>query len=841
MKKRFLLVLTLAFAILFYGLNAKASVPQLQITRSGGWFETAYLEWTCEGSRAFNVYVKPEAAPAVEYKQIDSELIREYENHWRADAVGLPEGNYVIKVEALLEDGSLTAVSETVNVKAYDRSGFAFSTVSKFKTASGAYNDDGSLKSGAKVLYIHSENAAKVELEVVKDEKGRTEVGVGLYNIFKLKEKGYDQTPLAIRIIGKVTAQDLGLEIKSKGYIDVKGREAYFPLNLTIEGIGEDAYAYGWGILLKRAGNVEIRNLGFAMFPDDAVSLDGENCNVWIHNNDFFYGTPGSDADQVKGDGSVDIKRASTHVSVSYNHFWDSGKASLCGLGETREFFVTYHHNWFDHSDSRHPRIRTGSIHIYNNYFDGVSKYGVGVTTGGNAFVEGNYFRNVKYPLLISKQGTDAYSGGSFSGEPGGMIKAYNNIIMGAKRLVYANADAVTEPKDEVEFDAYLAYTRTETVPGSFKAKFGNTSYNNFDTLIDIGVTEAKIDAPAEVPGIVQERAGRMNGGDFSWTFTEADDVSYDVNQALKNALSTYVSQIVSVGGNSTIPGPGEPEDPEEPGNPGEQEPLDPERPWIIFWDDFSNATTGLFFTAGFKSLPGDASKPMYIKTGGSISIEEGRVIMDGGRFTIGAFSSSNTSSGSTPGGAFDLSKPYRIKIALVSASGNVGKKFQVYVDNNTTSAGNSIHGSASKVFEIEIKNLTPGEIVIEPGIGTENSFIQIRVESQGIVEIEEILIEYLDHQEPEEPEVPEDPDEPGYPEEPEDPEDPDEPGDPEEPEDPEDPEEPGDPEEPEEPVEDKKDDKTKTIIFIALGIVLVFGIVPAVTFTLKFAFKSTL
>lgn len=106
------------------------------------------------------------------------------------------------------------------------------------------------------------------------------------------------------------------------------------------------------------------------------------------------------------------------NITVSYNHFYDCGKTSLGGMkSETTDCWMTYHHNWFDHSDSRHPRIRTAFYHVYNNYFDGVSKYGVGVTTGGSSFVEANYFRNCKYPMLISKQGTDAEGDGTFSGE----------------------------------------------------------------------------------------------------------------------------------------------------------------------------------------------------------------------------------------------------------------------------------------------------------------------------------------------------------------------------------------------------------------------------------------
>lgn len=145
-------------------------------------------------------------------------------------------------------------------------------------------------------------------------------------------------------------------------------------------------------------------------------------------------------------------------------------------MSDTKEFLVTYHHNWFDHSDSRHPRVRVGTIHIYNNYFDGNSKYGVGVTQGSSVFVEANYFRNCKYPMLISLQGTDVYnSSGTFSGEAGGMMKAYNNTVIGATRLVYAGENAT-------EFDAYLATSRNEKVASTYKTVSGGNTYNNFDT-----------------------------------------------------------------------------------------------------------------------------------------------------------------------------------------------------------------------------------------------------------------------------------------------------------------------------------------------------------------------
>lgn len=535
-----------------------AAAPSL--TTSGGWFETAFVEWSSvSNAQGYNVYVKPASASDSQYAQIDSELIRRYPTYWRADAVGLAAGNYVLKVEANLSDGSkVSTVSNTISVKAHDRSGFAFAGNSPFGTGSGAYNDDGTLKNGAQVVYVTSQTAQTVALNVKINSAGDVQTAVGIGNILLLRQKGYDTTPLAIRFIGKVTAADMNGQLNSSGFLQVKGNSNYSEMNITLEGIGKDAYAYGWGMLLRYVGNVEVRNLGVALFPDDGISLDTGNVNVWLHNNDIFYGTAGGDADQAKGDGSTDLKKGSTYITIAYNHYWDSGKAALVGLSETAEFFVTFHHNWFDHSDSRHPRIRTGTIHIYNNFFDGVSKYGVGTTTGSSAFVESNYYRHTKKPMLISLQGTDFLDGvGTFSGEPGGMIKAYNNSIVDAESVIYANSNAGTAPANATSFDAYLASSRSETVPSSYKALSGGTTYNNFDTLIDTGVSVSNIDAVSSIEQVVTAEAGRLNNGDFTWEFNDSvDDTSDVLNTALMSKILNYTTQLVSVGGNSSEPSP---------------------------------------------------------------------------------------------------------------------------------------------------------------------------------------------------------------------------------------------------------------------------------------------
>ena len=528
----FSLILTL------FALSTNAAVT---ISEAAGWFESAYVTWQKVAGMDYHVYVAP--AGTEQWTQLDSPLVREYPAYGRADALGLKAGSYQLKVVPVQGGTELVAdatTTDAVEVKAHDRSGFAHVGVTD---GIGAYKNDGTLKDNAKVLYVWAGNAKTVTCDVVTNGKGGKTTGKGLQDIVTLYQKGYDLTPLAIRLVGTISAADMDRFDSSAEGLQIKGKKNYSPVPITIEGVGCDATIYGFGILCRNASNVEFRNFAIMLCMDDCLSMDTGNSNIWVHNMDFFYGKSGSDSDQVKGDGTVDIKGKSMNVTVSYNHFFDCGKTSLGGMkSETTDCWMSYHHNWFDHSDSRHPRIRTAFYHVYNNYFDGVSKYGVGVTYGGSAFVEANYFRNTKYPMLISRQGTDAEGNGTFSGETGGVIKAYNNLVESARKLKY-----YTEGQTDGDWDAVLVSDRNATVAAT--AFSGGTPYNNeADEKARTTYIENKIDDPADVESVVKDvyGAGRLQHGDFHWTFDNAQqDDNADIIPELKTALQNYKSQLV--------------------------------------------------------------------------------------------------------------------------------------------------------------------------------------------------------------------------------------------------------------------------------------------------------
>lgn len=543
MMKRLLL-----FSLFLTLLLLHAEAGNFSLQQGGGWFETLWVKWTpYDGAESYRVYY---SGDGLTDKVVDDPLIRSYGSFFRADIPGLKPGTYTVKIAAIIAGEEVAILSTNpMTVVGHDRTGFAFNS----QRVPGAYKADGTPKENAVVVYVAEKTKNTVSLEVTGASENPC---VGLQKILDGYKKGKETRPLIIRMVGQIT--DLSYMLNGDIVIENDNNASSY---ITIEGIGNDAVADGWGIRIKNAANIEVRNLATMNCDSgegDNIGLQQNNEHVWVHHCDFFYGNAGSDADQVKGDGALDCK-LSTYVTFSYNHFWDTGKSNLLGLSETpgADWYITYHHNWYDHSDSRHPRVRVYSAHVYNNYYDGISKYGVGATEGSSVFVEGNYFRHCKYPMLISMQGSDVFNPSTqkndytnmptFSKENGGVIKAYNNYMEGASRFVAFGAEGF--PNSSIDFDAYVVSSRNESVPTSVTAFQGGSTYNNFDA--DAAVMYACMpDSPEEAKAKVMASAGRLEGGDFKWTFDNSvDDNAYAVNAGLKAALAAYKTSMVAVQG----------------------------------------------------------------------------------------------------------------------------------------------------------------------------------------------------------------------------------------------------------------------------------------------------
>ena len=277
MKLRFLLFA----AVAAFTVNMQATV---NITKSAGWLETAYAEWTPGSYTNYHAYVRPAGGT---YTQLDAMLLRNYGSYMRVDALGLKAGNYQLKIVPVDNSGNEVTVEATetgtLTVAAHDRNGFAHFNYSK---GVGAYNNDGTLKAGAKVFYVTKNTAKTISTDVAG--KGTC---TGMQAIIDGYQKGQDKTPIAFRIIGTIQTADMDALSSSSEGLQIKGKAADSELNITIEGVGNDATIKGFGFLIRNSASVELRNLGVMTGLDDGISLDTDNDHVWVHHIDVFFQT----------------------------------------------------------------------------------------------------------------------------------------------------------------------------------------------------------------------------------------------------------------------------------------------------------------------------------------------------------------------------------------------------------------------------------------------------------------------------------------------------------------------------------------------------------------------
>ncbi len=226
------------------------------------------------------------------------------------------------------------------------------------------------------------------------------------------------------------------LIIRVNGTISISGMQKVSS-NKSILGVGTAGRITGGGLTMSGVSNIIIRNLTFTGASDDSINIEQSSHHIWVDHNDFSNGY----------DGLVDIKRGSDFITVSWNHFHDHDKTALLGhddgnasqdVGHLR---VTYHHNWFNGTGQRHPRVRFANpVHVYNNYYLKTSSYGVASTMNAGVLVEANYFEGVSKPMVTQTGDSD----------PGNIVQRSN---------VFASSGSPQTRGSVVEPSTYYSYT----------------------------------------------------------------------------------------------------------------------------------------------------------------------------------------------------------------------------------------------------------------------------------------------------------------------------------------------------------------------------------------------
>jgi pectate lyase len=245
-------------------------------------------------------------------------------------------------------------------------------------------------------------------------------------------------------------AQTGPLNIKVSGMLALPGPMHNVTSDKTIVGVGANSGFTGGGLNIglpvsdsvtsppaNAVHNVIVRNLNFRNAPDDAINVQMFSHHIWIDHNSL----------SQSFDGLIDVKRGSDYVTVSWNHTFQHTKNMLLGhddnagaqdIGHLR---VTYHHNWFDRTPQRNPRVRFGEpVHVFNNYYVYNTDVGVACQANAGCVVEGNYFEDVEEPFSLS------YAG------PRGRIVARNNVFVGESGTGETGG-TVVEPR------TYYSYT----------------------------------------------------------------------------------------------------------------------------------------------------------------------------------------------------------------------------------------------------------------------------------------------------------------------------------------------------------------------------------------------
>lgn len=206
------------------------------------------------------------------------------------------------------------------------------------------------------------------------------------------------------------------IQIEGPILITPKGRHIEVKSNKTIIGITEDAGLVEGGFRVgSGTKNIIFKNLTISdTFLEgdwdgkendwDGIQIKGTCHHIWIDHCTFLR----------QGDGAVDITNGASYITISNTKFGENNKASLIGSSDsdshTDKYKVTIHHSWFNETTQRHPRVRFGQVHLFNNYYYNMggygremnyaisNGYGIGIGASAQIYSENNFFEKCVNP-----------------------------------------------------------------------------------------------------------------------------------------------------------------------------------------------------------------------------------------------------------------------------------------------------------------------------------------------------------------------------------------------------------------------------------------------------------
>ena len=308
-----------------------------------------------------------------------------------------------------------------------------------------------------------------------------------------------------------------------KGIDQIVAKGVY---DLTIIGTGSNAVFDGVGLAITNSKNIIVRNIEFRNCNPDCITINttssGFTHHIWV-DHCTFSDSPEIDPDGKNHDGLLDISHRSSFITVSWCHFYNHRKTCLLGFTdgnaeEIGQLKTTYHHNWFEGTYSRHPRVRHTECHVFNNYYDGSTgnlygiDYGVASTDGAKVLVEGCFFEKVKNPTKIQE-----------GSSPAGDLEERRNIFI----------DCGPKASTGISFDPTLYYSYSldsaSKIPAVVKDGAGNGKLNQITTSVSNFIQ-------ANIPGYFELKQNYPN------PFNPNTTVNYILKKRMRIEISIFNS-----------------------------------------------------------------------------------------------------------------------------------------------------------------------------------------------------------------------------------------------------------------------------------------------------------